>query len=590
MKCCLKRVLGTLACGLALIAGLSGCKSSPEGGPEGIGKREALTITGFNNLINEEFIEAFCREYPEVNIELISYAGTNGSGLARHMLEHGDIPDIYISTQNFSRESQEKYLLDLSNYDFVNNYTTALLDSMDINGGIYLLPSGYQLTGIYYNKTILEENGWEVPGSFQELAALSEKIEAAGYRTMGHGTSLDGYPFNYFFNIGNTMYFSTPRGTGWKEDFPKGETAAAGNEELKETAEYFQKWVEHGFITDNHTSAEQFYQGECIFYLCLGLSDYTYTREDGKTFEFGTIPWLSEDGSNNMLTRTVSRYMGISRTLSEKGKEQKLEDALKLMRYISTQEGQKVLMASSGQYMPSLNEGTLPEDSPYQEIASCVSAGRTVPLVYVGWEQMLIPLSQNIRSMIRGELDAEGLLETFDRTAADLRNGVSEEVYAKAARTLTLEETARLVAVAQGRAAGADCALISLNRYHGDGLCNRYGLGWYIYEGNIDKDVVNMIRPRAASICVLELTGAQIRAMRDRGFDLDGNGNPYQYLLFAKDGLELDDSTVYRLAVSADELTEEMRAGAEQTGHSPTDAIIAYLREIETVNGAVPWK
>lgn len=105
MKCCLKRVLGTLACGLALIAGLSGCKSSPEGGPEGIGKREALTITGFNNLINEEFIEAFCREYPEVNIELISYAGTNGSGLARHMLEHGDIPDIYISTQNFSRES-----------------------------------------------------------------------------------------------------------------------------------------------------------------------------------------------------------------------------------------------------------------------------------------------------------------------------------------------------------------------------------------------------------------------------------------------------------------------------------------------------
>ena len=153
-----KKAMGLLICGLALIAGLSGGRGRQGELPEEDkgGEREALTICSFNKLITEDFIETFRREYPEVNIELISYAGTNGSGFARHTLEHGDIPDIYVSSQNFSRESHEKYLLDLSNYDFINNYTTTLLDSMDINGGIYLLPSGYQLTGIYYHNTILE--------------------------------------------------------------------------------------------------------------------------------------------------------------------------------------------------------------------------------------------------------------------------------------------------------------------------------------------------------------------------------------------------------------------------------------------------
>ena len=44
-------------------------------------------------------------------------------------------------------------------------------------------------------------------------------------------------------------------------------------------------------------------------------------------------------------------------------------------------------------------------------------------------------------------------------------------------------------------------------------------------------------------------------------------------LLGGGDGLELDDSTVYRLAVSADELTEEMRALFDCKGGGKPDAV-----------------
>lgn len=562
-------------------------KSSEKGGESGSG---ALTIASFNRLITEEFIEAFNRKYPEVELDVISYAGHNGSGYAMHTLENGDIPDIYVTSQNFGKEYQGQYLLDLSTYDFVNHYASTLLDSISIDGGIYLLPSGYQLTGIYYNKTILEEHGWSVPDSFEELVSLSQEIQAAGYQTMGHGMSLDGYPFNYFFNIGNTMYFGTPQGTEWKERFPRGEAQAFGDSRLKETAEYFEQWVDNGFITAEHMETEEFFEGGSVFFLCLGITEYEHTTEDGKTYEFGTMPWLSPDGGSNMLTRTVSRYIGLNRSLKEDGNEKKLENALKFMEYVSTAEGQQALMTSSNQYMPSLNESILSEDSPYQEIAYLVEQGRTVPLLYVGWENQVIPIAQEIKKLISGDTDVDSMLEEFDRINRGLLDGSSEDIFARAERTLTMEETARLVAMAEGKAAGADCAMISLNQYHGDDCCNEQGLGWYLYEGDINTDIVNMIRPRSVSISVLEMTGQEIEAMAAAGFDQDGNGNPYEYLLFTKGDMELEDGTVYRLAAAEGELTEEMAGKAQTVEMSLPDAIKEYLRELGIVTGEERWE
>lgn len=591
----MKKMLFLLICSVVMMAALAGCGSTGEPSSQSKakkgGKHEALLATSFHSYITEDFIAKFHEEYPEVEIEINSYAGGSGSGYSLHSLERGDIPDIYVSTQNFAPDAQEKYLLDLSNYDFVNNYSNALLDAQDVNGGIYLLTSGYQLTGMYYNKTILKENGWELPKSFEELLELSEKIEAAGYRTMGHAMSLDGYPFNYFFNIGNTAYFGTPKGTEWKEEFPKGEAKAAGNSELKKAAEYFNRWVEHGFITTENMEAAQFMEGESVFFLCLGINEYEHTTQEGTTYEFGIMPWLSEDGSSNMLTRTTSLYIGLNKSLAEKGNEQKLEDALKLMRYISTVEGQQVLMAGSNYYVLSLSEGEIAEDSPYQAVEDLVEDGRTVPLLYVGWEKQIIPIAQDIKQLISKETDVDGMLAAFDKTNEDLLKGASEDIYATVPERLTLEETAKLVAIAEGKAVEADCAMVSLNQYHEGGFFNNKGLGWYLYEGELDRDVINIFRPKSNTIAVVELTGADIKGMQEAGFDLNDNGNPYEYLLFTKGDMELEDATTYKLAISIGELKETTLGDVTEVEIAPADAIEAYVKELGTVSAdALIWE
>ena len=509
---------------------------------------EPLTITSFNNIVTEEFISAVHEVYPDINFEIISYAGKNGSGYAQFSLEEGDIPDIYVSTLPFAADKQAEYLIDLSNQDFINEYSTAMLNALDQNGSIYLLPSGYTVAGITYNKTLMEEHGWEVPSSLEELEALIPEIEAAGLKPFANAIELDGFPFNYFFSIGNTVWFGSQNGVQWKEAFPKGEADAASAEGLKDVIELFQRYIDDGIISSEHTSNDDYFQsGDTVFDLNIGISSYSYTTEDGKTYEFGIMPWLSADGTNNMLTRNVSRYFGISKELEESGNEQKLADALDLMRFIASPEGQKAILGAGNIWMSPLNGASMSEDHPYYEVADTINSGHTVQMVYVGWEDLIVPIAQDICKFISGDYSADELIAAFDETAKEVSEGTTD-IYGTLTETLDLEQTAKLNAIAEGIAADADCALVSLNEYHGDGLSNKLGIGWYLYASDIDSARITMVAPNAATISVLELTGKEIKALVEAGFDLDDNGNPYDYVFVTKDGTELEDDVTYRLA------------------------------------------
>lgn len=581
-----KRTIYLILAGAGLLGGLTACaKETRQEEQSGGEEHEPLTIIRFNNLINEEFVDALHEVYPEINLQIVSYGGANGTGQAQFSMEQDDMTDIYVTPRAFHRELMPERFVNLADYDFINNYSTFLLNSLDVEGGIYMLPSGYTVTGISYNKTIMEDHGWEVPGSFEELEALVPAIEEAGYQPFANAIDLDGYPFNYFFNIGNTVYFGTQDGIQWKEQFIKGEAAASGDEGLEAVAQYYNEWIEHGFITNEHTAVSDYIKSEnIVFYLSLGLYDYEYEAEDGKVYEFGVMPWLSRDGSGNMLTRNIPRYFAVNKHLEEPGNEQKLEDALHVMEFLSSEAGQKLIVSTAGSNpcISPLTMSEIPEDSPYNEVADLIHSGHTVQQVYVGWENLIIPLAQNMRAVITGELAAEELPRTMDETYNNVVNLGNADIHGTLTETLTYEKTAELCAIAEGKAVDADCAMVSLNEYHGDDLYNSVGVGWYLWAGKIDTHGVHLIRPSTTTLSVLSMTGAQIKELQAGGFDFDGNGRPYEYLLVTKGGMELEDDQVYRLAVGTQELAEELRGQAETVEISAQTAITEYITELGT--------
>jgi raffinose/stachyose/melibiose transport system substrate-binding protein len=568
----------------------------------GAEQHEPLTIVTAN--VNyTPLIDALKEKYPEINIQAVSYRGGNSSGYLRRSIELGDIPDIYTTTYNdIDEDIVKNRLIDLSQYDFVNNYTDTMLSDVDVDGSIYLLPSRYSVYGIFYNKTMFEEHGWAVPTSFEELLSLSERIQSeTDIQPMGAELTLAGHAFNWFFSISNTDFFGTPAGAKWKKDFLAGNTTAVGN--LEESAEYFKRWVDAGFITDEDARvadvAQRFYDGEIAMIISMNTNFFTYKEQLGIDFELGVMPWLSEDGSSNMLTTQVSRYFGLNKELEETGNEQKLEDALKVMEFLATEEGQLALVNNdnTGVVFPTKNS-EIDENSPLADVSDIIDSGYTVPIVYSGWvDYLLAPMSEELVRFISGEITTEELLERFDELNAEYQSNSDSGIYAVADERLTKEQAARITGMAYIDYLDADAALVSVGGIYDNCYENSRGANGPVYEGNITDETLNIFVPYSTKLVTVEMTGAEIKSLADGGRLFVIQPGSYKekpnetevveftlpYILIVKDDAELDDEAAYTVAFGYQDYNTDLAEewGDRMTildGETPSKAVKAWLQ------------
>ena len=97
----------------------------------------------------DSFLELAAETYPDIELERAYYAGANHTGYSWAQMRGDDIPDIFITSQILDEDLAKEQLVDLSGYDFVDHLSTALLDQIAIDGGVYLLPVNNAIYGIY---------------------------------------------------------------------------------------------------------------------------------------------------------------------------------------------------------------------------------------------------------------------------------------------------------------------------------------------------------------------------------------------------------------------------------------------------------
>ncbi len=504
----------------------------------------------------DELKELVHKKYPEINLELYPYAGKNFSRFTCDQMITGDMPDIYNTTlawTNYPDEMQEN-LIDLSSYSFTDNYDPTLLGQQEINGGIYLLPSKYSVYSCAYNKTLFEKYGWEVPESFEELKELAPEIEKEGVRLSVTNTSAAGLGFQYICNLADTIDLSSVKGVQWQRDFLTGKATA--EQGFGEALEYMQEWIDLGYLQgkdalDGKSSFEIFTEGNTAF--AIGGVDRWTQNEDGTGDVYAPMPYLSKDGSNNMYITMQSKNFGLSKKLTEKGNEQKLEDALHVMEVISTTEGQNTFFNEMTTYISSLREWEIDPESPYVSCMDEMRNGHSAPLLYTGWESILPRIGEEGLAYINGECTKEDLLDEINNLCNDwLTNGLY--VYSEVDREYNQNETARLTGKIFGDAVGADCALISMNPLENDtNIQNPYGVNGYIMPLPLTDERIVSVIPTGWSdtIQTVTLTGSQIKEYAEKGYKLetDSGAAVFPYELVVKGGKELDDNTEYKVAV-----------------------------------------
>ena len=578
---------------LACIAatGLIGCGKTDET-PK---KHEAITFMA-PYLEVDNFIEEVHKTYPEVELEVVPYSGANTTTCLQNMLEADDLPDI--CTQTFYKpdvvDVSDK-MIDLSRYDFTDNYVESRLKDVSDEGALYMLPSLYNCYGITYNKTLLEKHGWELPTSFTELEELADKAKEAGVTLCMAQIQYPGSAFQYVCNIADAGFLGTMSGKQWQKDYLSGKANVSDTEGMMDSMEYIQKWKDLGMLDgsnsdpiDDAVTKDDFIKGNTLF--MLG-SQNGITDSDATTDEFGLMPYLSEDGSQNVYILSVGRYYGLNKKLEDDS--QKLEDALKVMEVLSTVEGTSSLYPEA-----SLKASLLPfkdakaDDTYYGDIADAINAGNTAPLIYSGWENTLVTTGTKMLEYMQDKATIEDVVKQLEDDQESVVNN-KPEVITTTTEVISQENCAKLVGRCFAEATDSDLALVSLGTWiSGNGLNqNNDCVSMKMYAGDITVDDLSAMIPTGwtRTIQTVSLTGKQIKDLHKEGYDAVGTGNNYPYVLVSP--VELEDEKTYQVAISG--ISEKLASETEVTdsGIVGLDAAKEFFGQFKTLSEAdAEWK
>lgn len=140
------------------------------------------------DILNDYIKKNLEAEFPNVEVEF--EAGGGGEDMCNKLKTYsstGDLPDVWYSTADSAvaiiEAGNMQNLEDAVTADgFLKNY--ALPDALNYKGeGIYTLSSGadtYYTPKVYYRKDVFEQNGLDVPQTFDEWMDICETLKQAG--------------------------------------------------------------------------------------------------------------------------------------------------------------------------------------------------------------------------------------------------------------------------------------------------------------------------------------------------------------------------------------------------------------------------
>lgn len=186
---------------LALSACGSGTTSaSGADSPYGFGAEEQEAdspITVWVDASREPAVDAFTKAHPDIPVNVETYdGGANGSGSFQTKITAFDQagsgwPDVVFSTQNndaaWAAVGQTPFAapLDQGYFDqeFLDGFTPGALDPTTIDGTVYGLRNDLASVVTWYDQSLFDEFGYEVPATWEEYEELGERVaeEHPGY-------------------------------------------------------------------------------------------------------------------------------------------------------------------------------------------------------------------------------------------------------------------------------------------------------------------------------------------------------------------------------------------------------------------------
>ena len=426
-----------VACAAAMIASMtSGLTVFAEETADFSGEELSILVSaGWMDNRYDATIERFEDTYG-VTVDLQTIPADQYSDLLQSKLATDSCADIFwIQSNPFAIESTivdpEKYCIDFTGASWEDLMPEARKTSCVYNDKLYGLQIWHNSPEyvMVYNKTLFEENGWEIPSTYAELKDLCAKIAEQGI-TPWFMPGADGWQHQLaFFQIGGVYEEATP---GLYDALNTNQATFADNEKMLEVLNEFKELSDAGYFgedwigTDSTNLGNEF--GDRNIAMAMANSSYIQQIKDdtGTEDEFGMF--LIPLGDNtwyptNPAGPTMFGYKGTEH-----------EDLVKeFFSFVTTTESLQEILDNSPAYTnvdmndDAIEQHWLPEEEEF--LATVDDSKKSVSVLQTGtkytndnWMQF----GQDRVAFCQGEMEANDVLANMDTNRAEAAKTVGD--------------------------------------------------------------------------------------------------------------------------------------------------------------------
>ena len=426
-----------VACAAAMIASMtSGLTVFAEETTDFSGEELSILVSaGWMDNRYDATIERFEDTYG-VTVDLQTIPADQYSDLLQSKLATDSCADIFwIQSNPFAIESTivdpEKYCIDFTGASWEDLMPEARKTSCVYNDKLYGLQIWHNSPEyvMVYNKTLFEENGWEIPSTYAELKDLCAKIAEQGI-TPWFMPGADGWQHQLaFFQIGGVYEEATP---GLYDALNTNQATFADNEKMLEVLNEFKELSDAGYFgedwigTDSTNLGNEF--GDRNIAMAMANSSYIQQIKDdtGTEDEFGMF--LIPLGDNtwyptNPAGPTMFGYKGTEH-----------EDLVKeFFNFVTTTESLQEILDNSHAYTnvdmndDAIEQHWLPEEEEF--LATVDDSKKGVSVLQTGTKytnDYWMQFGQDMVAFCQGEMEANDVLANMDTNRAEAAKTVGD--------------------------------------------------------------------------------------------------------------------------------------------------------------------
>lgn len=363
-------------------------------------------------------VAAFEKANPKIKVDASTRpAGTTGDNLVKTKLSTGDMADVfwYNSGSLFQALAPAKNLVDLTNDPAVANVDKSFLPVVSDGGKVYGTPQGSSFGGgILYNKEVYDKLGLQVPKTWSDFIANSDKIKAAGITAVeGSFKAPDTWTTQLFvladyYNVQKTDPTFAADYTANKAKYASTPAALAGFQKLEDVTKkgYYQKGA--GSTTFAQAIAA-LAAGKAAQYPMLGFAIAGLPAAQTANIGFFGIPGDDAASAGATVWEPAGQYIPL--------KSKHIAEAKKFLAFVASPAGtaiQAKAVPPTGPYL--VTGSTLPANAPQaaKDLQAYLDAKATSPAL-----EFLSPvkgpsLEQITTAVATGQTSADKAASQYD--------------------------------------------------------------------------------------------------------------------------------------------------------------------------------